>query len=917
MLFPKTIIWSVIFVLLQLAVKSQAPYPNYACSLASRICSGQSYTYEAWTGNNLAQSGPYYGCLATQPDPAWFWFEAGEPGDIHIYMYAVPCMDIDFICWGPFDSLGGVCNGGLLQSKVIDCSYSSLCYETCDLPAVITGKYYVLLITNFSRQACEITFSQTSGNGSMNCLLPPLLSNNSPLCEGDTLQLTAGFIQGASYTWSGPGGFVSALQNPQIPLIQAAYGGTYELTVTVGSVTLGPVYTLVTVNPLPQPDIIANTSICLGDGIVIGGLAQSGESFQWTSDPPGFSSNLPNPFVNPAISTSYFLTVTSAEGCQAVDSVSITVLPVPYAFVIPDAGICLGSSVPLGSIPNPQNTYQWTSDPPGFQSTLSNPIVSPAVSSTYYLIVTNQFLCSTTYSTSITVYPLPAAITGNDQGVCPGNTATLGEPPISGNTWSWTSNPPGFFSTVSNPVVQPQVSTTYYLTETNTATNCSNTDSVTVTVYPLPVVNTGPATAICLGSTHILGAPPIPGYSYLWASQPSGFTSTLADPTISPQTATTYFLTVTSDQGCPATGSVGITVNPLPQANTGPPQSVCTGSYVSLGAIPVSGNTYQWTSTPPGFYSFISNPLAYLGANTTFHLTETITATGCTKTNAVLITAKSLPVVSLQPFPQVCKQGPPLQLTGGSPPGGNYLGIGISGGYFNPAGLFPGYYTVFYSYTNSQGCTGTAIQTLTLINKPVIDGLVVYANTQQSPMNNTKVKLYDAQENLLDSTLSDPAGVFRFVCLENGNYKLQASTAKAWGGANTVDALLMAKYSVGLEQFTPLQVTIADVNLSGTVNAGDALLVMRRWANIISAFPAGDWYFTDTTTITVSGQDVSPQISACCYGDVNASYQPPLFSSKTTDMQTLRLILLPKYFWYDKKNRLPAASGLPLPVLQR
>ncbi len=916
MFFPKTTTWSVIFVLLHLVLSGQAPYPNHTCSLATRICSGQSYTYEAWTGNNLAQSGPYYGCLASQPDPAWFWFEAGDPGDIHIYMYAVACVDIDFICWGPFDSLGGACNGGLVQSKVIDCSYSSLCYETCDLPAVITGKYYVLLITNYSRQPCEITFSQTSGTGTMNCLLPPLVSNNSPLCEGDTLQLTAGFIQGGSYAWTGPGGFVSNLQNPQIPAIPAALGGTYELTVTVGTLVLGPVTTQVTVNPLPQPDIIANTSICQGNGIVIGGLAQAGETFLWASKPPGFTSTLPNPFVIPVITTSYFLTVTSAAGCQASDSVTISILPVPYAFVIPGAAICLGSSVPLGSIPNPQNTYQWTSDPPGFQSNLSNPLVSPIQSTTYYLTVTNQYLCSSTYSTMISVNPLPTAFAGDDQGVCPGNPANLGGPPVPGNTYSWTSNPPGFFSSVSDPVVQPPVSTTYYLSETNPANNCSKTDSVIITVYPPPVVNTGPAAAICLGNTHFLGNSPLPGYTYTWTSLPPGFFSTLADPPVSPQTTTTYFLTVTSDHGCPATGSVTITVNPLPQANTGPPQSACTGSFISLGVLPVSGNTYHWTSAPPGFTSFISNPLAYIGASTTFYLTETITATGCAKTNAVMITAKPLPVVSLQPLPQICKQGPPLLLTGGSPPGGNYMGIGVSGGYFNPALLFPGYYTVFYSYTNSQGCTGTATQTLTLISKPVINGTVTYANTQQSPMNDTKIRLYDAQENLLDSTLSDPAGVFRFVCLENGNYKLQASTAKAWGGANTVDALLMARYSVGLEPFTPFQVTIADVNLSGTINAGDALLVMRRWAGVINAFPAGNWYFTDTATIAVSGQDVTPLISACCFGDVNASYQPPLFSSGTKKLQSLGLLLLPKYLLHEKKHAPSAAAILPFPYFK-
>jgi Lamin Tail Domain len=59
----------------------------------------------------------------------------------------------------------------------------------------------------------------------------PTALNDGPLCEGATLQLTATTVAGASYSWTGPNGFTSSLQNPAIPSAPAAAAGTYTVTV--------------------------------------------------------------------------------------------------------------------------------------------------------------------------------------------------------------------------------------------------------------------------------------------------------------------------------------------------------------------------------------------------------------------------------------------------------------------------------------------------------------------------------------------------------------------------------------------------------------------------------------------------------------------------------------------------------------
>ena len=81
-----------------------------------------------------------------------------------------PLVDIDFICWGPFADTITMCDS-LTAAYVEDCSYSPNPTETCDIINAVTGQFYVLLITNYSNQICNIDFSQTGGNGTTDCCI--------------------------------------------------------------------------------------------------------------------------------------------------------------------------------------------------------------------------------------------------------------------------------------------------------------------------------------------------------------------------------------------------------------------------------------------------------------------------------------------------------------------------------------------------------------------------------------------------------------------------------------------------------------------------------------------------------------------------------------------------------------------------
>ena len=155
----------------------QLPPANTTCATAAPFCGSNAYTFPAGVcpipGTCEAEPGPCYDCLATTPNPAWYYMMIGTSGDIIISITENPYQDVDFICWGPFTSPTGECVAGLTCLMVVDCSYSASGNETCTILNAQAGEFYLLLLTNYSNNPTNITFQQTNygqpGAGTTDC----------------------------------------------------------------------------------------------------------------------------------------------------------------------------------------------------------------------------------------------------------------------------------------------------------------------------------------------------------------------------------------------------------------------------------------------------------------------------------------------------------------------------------------------------------------------------------------------------------------------------------------------------------------------------------------------------------------------------------------------------------------------------
>jgi len=91
-------------------------------------------------------------------------------------------------------------------------------------------------------------------------------------------------------------------------------------------------------------------------------------------------------------------------------------LPLSASATSTPSAICAGQSVQLNAVPaggSGSYTYSWSSNPPGFTSTLQNPVVTPAIS-TQYIVNVSDGAQSVDASTNVSVTQPATAVAGND-----------------------------------------------------------------------------------------------------------------------------------------------------------------------------------------------------------------------------------------------------------------------------------------------------------------------------------------------------------------------------------------------------------------------------------------------------------------------------------------------------------------------
>ena len=449
------------------------------------------------------------------------------------------------------------------------------------------------------------------------------------VCEGDSLRLQANAAGFASYSWSGPAGFVSNLQNPIIANASQVNAGAYRLTVTnaQGCSAIGTVQA--TVFARPQTPVLSPNvaALCEGDTLnlsVSPAYVGTMVSYQWTTPQGGVTTMVPSLQIAPALaanSGAYTVRVL-VDGCLSLpNTANVTVNPAAAApqVAVSSPVVCEGETFSLSTSTMGQS-YSWTG-PNGYASMSPNPVSIVASSQTagvYSLRVRDAAGClSAPASVTVTVNlrPVQPSIATVSE-VCPDSSFVLSTSSIA-NTYIWVA-PNGADTTTNTSSVRIVNTSSLYMAGAFSlrvidANGCSSLSSIPTLVNlqavpNLQAFNDGP---VCLGDSIGLFASTITGANYTWYAD-AGLSlpvSLQQNPRLLTQQGQTVYYVQASLGACVYVASTTVTFNtpsaaPIIVANA---DTLCEGSSLIL-STPNQAARYLWTG-PNGFSSQLQQPM--------------------------------------------------------------------------------------------------------------------------------------------------------------------------------------------------------------------------------------------------------------------------------------------------------------------
>lgn len=399
----------------------------------------------------------------------------------------------------------------------------------------------------------------------------------------------------------------------------------------------------VTIFPPAPANAGADTAICVGESTELN--ATGGVSYSWTPTTALNNPAIANPIASPTATTTYTVTVTDSNGCIGVDSMLLTVYPLPqvsfngldpaYCEDAPDAQL---TGVPTGGNFNGPGISGQTFSP-------ANANMGAQIVSYTYTDVNG---CTDSLLRSVTVNPLPILdIQGLDTDYCLDDAQVTVNPDPSGGLLTG-NGISGFNFNPSVAGVGTHTLTYSYMDQNG----CDDTITTEVEVLELPVSTIEPIPAICYGYADgeaTVSPTAGQGHTYEWNTVPSQSTATATG-----LPAGNYTVTVTDDNGCTFVESTTVTEPIQLQVDVlADRDSLFLGETALLSTVDNSNDsvTYEWS--PAEFLDCTTCPMPNalpVGEGLSEHeFTVTITdSAGCMATNTIVLVIK-LPKVYYTP----------------------------------------------------------------------------------------------------------------------------------------------------------------------------------------------------------------------------------------------------------------------------
>ncbi|HEY6900858.1 MAG TPA: T9SS type A sorting domain-containing protein [Puia sp.] len=476
-------------------------------------------------------------------------------------------------------------------------------------PSIPAGNSLQIVIRTSDSDPTERYFFDNVKLSGINGINAVASASGSLTCNSQSVLLTgSSSAAGAVYSWTGPNGFVSGVQNPTV-----GAPGIYTLTVTVGGCSASD--TALVAQDIVSPQGLTTTSIpsasqltCTNNSVVFTAASTTpGVTYSWTG-PGGFTATGVNATATAV--GSYVLTATGGtNGCTATTTATVTQNTAAPGGVTTTADpataqiTCAHPTVLLTSSSTTAGvTFSWAG-PSGFTATGAS--ATAAAPGTYTVTVTDPTNgCVTTLPGTVTRNTsVPIGLTASPSDIISCFTPAIdlqGASTTPGVVYSW-AGPGGF--TANTAVAETEAPGNYTLTVTNPANGCSSSTGTVVladTATPAGVTasNDGPLNCIKTSVT-LSSSSTTPNVDFLWVTPDNNFIPGASAVVTAPGA---YTIVVTNDDnGCTTQAVTTVVRN-----TTG-----CVGGAGTSGsAVSAAGGRMDLATETEFSYKVYPNPFS-------------------------------------------------------------------------------------------------------------------------------------------------------------------------------------------------------------------------------------------------------------------------------------------------------------------
>lgn len=672
------------------------------------------------------------------------------------------------------------------------------------------------------------------------------VSNNGPFCAND-INFSVDQTGDVLTKWSWKSDKLALFDDSlvkQPKLTKVSNGEVFTLKGMDANGCSASATTTLIVNSLPIFTVSA-TSPCEGATLDLLCDLQGAKTYEW-SHANGFTSSSQNANKTSVVladTGAYSLIVTNAANCKDTHIVhaKINTLPVFAPSYLPPCAekpLLIKANYSSASI---VKKYEWTTPTTVVENFTATEITTITQKSDpkihngeYVLTITDVNNCMDTKKIQVSINPLPSVKSSNDFSICYGDDVTLTA--AGAVSYSWDKN------IINNTPFKPQTTTTYIVKGTDGNT-CQNSDTVTVTVNPIPSLI---VPELCETFDEILVSNHKPALVNAWAS------SDLSVASINTTTGKVLGLiagkstiSFTDSAGCKIDKELIVHATPTILNNS---LSVCENSQVTLKVNQTGASQSPWTSTSQNIV-IDSNSGQVLGISSG---TDSVTFTnnkGCKISK--LFTVYGLPVADFTSVDAICIDDTLQVINKTSPVCDSYLwdfGDGNISQFakhkFNKGGVFD----ISLTVVDSNGCQDSVVKLkqVKVVSKPNVtftfspDSIdVLNPEVRFKTNSDGSYFKWNFGDGLPTSTQKDPTHIFP---TEEGKYYTITLTASNTidGCSSTYTQIIPAKepliYYIP-NTFTPngdeVNNTFQPIFSSGLDPYSYGLYIYNRWGELI------------------------------------------------------------------------------------